>query len=553
MRVSVILKFTRVLMLSRLRSTRRSFVSRSITGRPLLIIVLATILFILALLAGVATVWFLRTGIFSPLEVDQLVVTILGGAPLFLIGFYFTMGLLWELNASAEAESTDSVNWLPISPGEYVTASSLATSYTYSPILMIALGYALPIAAHSSNLPTFLLLVPVALSSSTTGSIGVEILRSGLARTSSAFIKIGGRAMILLRVFGIMLILVLTQILFSGFIIARVIGTVVGGADVAGYVPVLWPTLAMTKALTHDAVSSAFFFIMSLAFLAGLGWAAFSLREKYWVVSPGSLHLSSRGSISRPGRLGRIGFGPTFIALLRREIRSATRRKEVVRLAVIPIIIPVMIGFPFVLSPTPTTNGAAGGGLVSGVLGGPFLFGVGLGSLVLAMTSLGQEGKSFWNLATLPVTASMLIRSKVLFATLVSTIGLGLGATVNLVLFGFSGYSLAAFLLLGMTLIVVEASLGVAVGARFPDFAEGPRPRFVTVTGSIIGSVIGIAMMGVVLSPIAVALALRFLYGITLALSLTLSLSVILGTFLAWACYRLAIPPVQNFLGELPA
>ncbi|HEY5620264.1 MAG TPA: hypothetical protein VIK88_01250, partial [Candidatus Bathyarchaeia archaeon] len=216
MRLPVVLKFARVLMISRLRSTRRSFVSRGLTNRPLLIIVLGTILFIAALLAGVATVWFLRTGNLTPLEIEQLVTTIFGGAPLFLVGFYFTMGLLWELNASAEAESTDAINWLPISPGEYVAASSLSTSYTYSPVLMIALGYAFPVALFSGNMPAFLLLVPVALLSSMTGSVGVEILRSGLARVSTAFSRTGGRSMILLRVLGIMLILVLTQILFSG-------------------------------------------------------------------------------------------------------------------------------------------------------------------------------------------------------------------------------------------------------------------------------------------------------------------------------------------------
>lgn len=552
MRLPVVLKFARVLMISRLRSTRRSFVSRGLTNRPLLIIVLGTILFIAALLAGVATVWFLRTGNLTPLEVEQLVTTIFGGAPLFLVGFYFTMGLLWELNASAEAESTDAINWLPISPGEYVAASSLSTSYTYSPVLMIALGYAFPVALFSDNMPAFLLLIPVALLSSMTGSVGVEIMRSGLARVSTAFNRTGGRSMILLRVLGIMLILVLAQILFSGFIITRVVDTLVAGADVASFVPIFWLTLALTRALVADVVSSAIFLTLGGGFLALLSWVALALRTKYWVVPPGSPHLSSTGSISKPSRLGKIGLGPISIALLKREIRAATRRKEVVRLAVIPIIIPVMIGFPLALSPTPPTN-ASGGGLVSAVLGGPFLFGVGLGALILAMTSLGQEGKSLWNLGALPVTASMLVRAKILFSVLVSTIGLGLGAVVSVLLFGFSYYSLATFALLGITLIIVEASLGVAVGSRFPDFSEGPRPKFVTITGSIIGTIIGLLAMGIMLMPLGLLLTLRFLYGITLPLSFALSASVGLGIVLAWASYKLALLPVQNILNELPA
>lgn len=220
---------------------------------------------------------------------------------------------------------------------------------------------------------------------------------------------------------------------------------------------------------------------------------------------------------------------------------------------VIPIIIPVMIGFPFVFSPAPVADSSSGGGLVSAALGGPFLFGVGLGSLILAMTSLGQEGTTLWNLGALPIAAPMLIRAKIFFAVIVSSIGLVLGALVNLLLRGFSLYGLAAFLLLGLTLIFVESSLGLAIGTRFPDFAEGPRPRFVTVTGTIVGTVVGILVMGVVLSPIGIALVLRFVYGIPLGLSQALALTVALGTLLAWAFYRLAIRPVQNFLDDLPA
>src|SRR2546428_13121207 len=98
-------------MISRLRSTRRTFVSRGFTHRPVLILVLGIVLFFIALLAGIATIAFLSLGRLTSSDIAQLVLTIFGGVPLFLTGFYFTMGLLWELNASSEAESTDAINW----------------------------------------------------------------------------------------------------------------------------------------------------------------------------------------------------------------------------------------------------------------------------------------------------------------------------------------------------------------------------------------------------------------------------------------------------------
>src|SRR2546428_918202 len=90
------------------------------------------------------------------------------------------MGLLWEVNGSTEAESTDAIKWLPITPGEYVAASALSTSYTYSPLLMVAVGYSLPIGILTGNLAGFLVLIPIALLSTSIGSVSVGLLRSAM-------------------------------------------------------------------------------------------------------------------------------------------------------------------------------------------------------------------------------------------------------------------------------------------------------------------------------------------------------------------------------------
>src|SRR2546428_435887 len=378
MRLAVLFKFAKVLMISRLRSTRRSIVSKSITSRPILIALIGIVLFVAGLFFGYETTVFLSFG-GAPLTgpvAHQLVVTIFGGIPLFLIGFYFTMGLLWEVNASTEAESTDAINWLPITPSEYVAASALSTSYTYSPLLMVAFGYSLPIGILTGNLTGFL------------------------------------------------------------------------------------------------ALSVALFLLLS--------YTALSFRAKYWAVTPAAIHFAGAGSVSGPSRLGYLGLSSPSIAMLKREIRSATRRKEVIRLMAIPIIMPIMISFPAIFSPAPSsTSGPAQIDPIFLVI--PFLFGIGLGSLFLGMTSIGQEGRRLWNISTLPVSASMLVKSKLLFTSLVSSIGLGLGAIVSALLLHASILVILGFLGLGLVVILAEASLGIAIGPRFPDFSDGPRPRFVTV------------------------------------------------------------------------
>ncbi len=553
MRLPVLFKFAKVLMISRLRSTRRSIVSRSITSRPILIGLIGIVLFVAALFFGYLTTVFLGSG-GAPLTgpvAHQLVVTIFGGIPLVLVGFYFTMGLLWEVNASTEAESTDAINWLPITPGEYVAASALSTGYTYSPLLMVAFGYALPIGVLTGNLVGFLVLVPIALLSTSVGSVSVEILRSALASASTAFNKLGGRITVIMRILGIILILLVTQLLFSGVFLIQIISSLVGTAAAASFVPVFWPTLAITKLLQSDFLGSAGFLGLSIALFLLLSYIALSLRAKYWAVTPGAIHFAGAGSVSGPSRLGYFGLSSPSIAMLRREIRSATRRKEVVRLMAIPIIMPIMISFPAIFSPAPSsTSGPAQIDPIFLVI--PFLFGIGLGSLFLGMTSIGQEGRRLWNISALPVSASMLVKSKLLFTSLVSSIGLGLGAVVSALLLHASIFVILGFLGLGLVVILAEASLGIAIGSRFPDFSDGPRPRFVTVVGSIIGAVLGIVEMAIMALPIILSFILRTFLSILMPIQFVLALSGAIAGLLAWIAYSMSIKPVDSILSELP-
>src|SRR5947199_6244079 len=227
MRVSVLIKFAKILMLSRLRNTRSSFLSNGITNRPILIALIGSIMFAAGVGFGTATVSFLRGAGASSADIGQIVETLFGGIPIFLIGFFFTMGLLCELNADSASESADSINWLPVSPSEYIFASTLSTSYTYSPLVLVTVGYSLPIGILTGNTAAFLVLLVASVVAAFIGSVTVEILRSLLARASTAFNKVGGRSMIVLRILGVLLMLLFTQTLFSGFLIIRIINSVI--------------------------------------------------------------------------------------------------------------------------------------------------------------------------------------------------------------------------------------------------------------------------------------------------------------------------------------
>lgn len=551
MRFNVLVKFAKILMVSRLRSTRRSFISRGITSRPLLVLLIGVILFVAGLILGIATVFFFTSAGASSVDVNQIVLTVFGGIPIFLIGFYFTMGLLWELNASSESESTDIINWLPISPSEYVFASSISTIYTYSPLVMVSIGYTLPIGFLTGNLLALSLLIPVTLLAASIGSVSVEILRSMLARASTAFTRLGGRTVILFRIFGVILILLFTQLLFNGFLLVRIISSLVGTVAAAAAIPIFWPTLSVTHLLGADPLGSAGFLSLSIGFFLALAYLSLHLRARFWVTSPPSLRFSSSAAISGVSKFRKFGLSTASIALVKREIRSATRRKEIVRLIAIPIILPVMVSFPVIFSPAPTSG--TGPSQINPIfLAGPLLFGVGLGVLFLGMTSIGQEGRRLWNLSSLPVSAAVIVRSKILFTTIIGTVGLVLGLAVTVLFFHLSILDALVFLGLGVTVVLAEASLGVAVGSRYADFSEGPRPRFVTVIGSIIGSILGIIEMLLMSSPIVLFGVLRILFGVPFSLPLSLLVTGLLGLLFSWIGYEASVHPAESILSEPP-
>ncbi len=172
--------------------------------------------------------------------------------------------------------------------------------------------------------------------------------------------------------------------------------------------------------------------------------------------------------------------------------------------------------------------------------------------MFLGMTEMGQEGKSIWALSALPVSARMLVRTKILFTSIVSSIGLILAGVVTVLGLKLPLYSLATFLGLGLITILAEASVGMAVGSKFADFSEGPRPRFVSITGSIIGSVLGLVAMVIMVAPVGIALVLAFLSRGSPALPLALPASGVLGLLIAWIGYKFSIKPVALILRELP-
>ena len=139
---------------------------------------------------------------------------------------------------------------------------------------------------------------------------------------------------------------------------------------------------------------------------------------------------------------------------------------------------------------------------------------------MISSISFGQEGKSVINIYVLPVSPREVFRAKLFVSLLLSLSALvGLFAAVSLAA-GLGGPDALVVLVMGILLTIEENFVGIGFGARYPDFQERPRPRFV--------------------EPIAILLAILLGFGLTLVGALPIILNAVLSPPVNLYYYTLA-------------
>jgi len=163
----------------------------------------------------------------------------------------------------------------------------------------------------------------------------------------------------------------------------------------------------------------------------------------------------------------------------------------------------------------------------------------------VTMSAVGQEGRAFWILRSLPLPMW-----KVLAIKLVLRLGLGLATMAVLTGLVFAISPLPPLpiedqlLPLAITMVVLALILsgmwGLATGARFPNFTASRANQYVGVGASLAGTFGSMAIGGTLmlsLLPLKIAALRGVLWFLPLAI-FAFWLGVVL-VYLAWACWHL--------------
>jgi len=541
-------QLTKVLTYSQLRATSRIRGRLDFLRRPSAILLIDTVAFVGAFLVAQKLASIFTTTTLTSMG-SSLAVQVMVDLPIFLMFLVMLSGLLWELSYSFSFTSTDMINHLPITATEYVLASSASVAFSYSVYVAVGLGGALGLALQFGLIYAWVMTVLMSLVGVLIGALGIEALRAFTNRASSLLYKRSGRAVMILRLVVLIAVFVFFQLIFNPTIMLSLLGSIAGSVQGALYFPLVWPSLAVASFLQDNLLSASLYAFLTFLLGGFFFLACARLRQAYWMPMPVSVKLSTATYEPRAGFLSRLGLNPAESAIVKKDFRSLSRRREMARFLAIPILIVASMLIPSLMS----TQGspASSAGIMFWFFS--LTFGVTFFALFTSMISVGQEGSAVWNLYSSPLLPREFVRAKV-SANIILSLPIAIAFWVGITLLGHTSFKASlAFLLVLAALILAESFVGLMLGVKYPDFGETIRSRFIRLTGMLTGMLLGMAIAGAILAPYGLYVLFKLQWlDRNIYFAVACFTSLILTALISAIAYRACVSSTKKLLAGLP-
>jgi len=340
----------------------------------------------------------------------------------------------------------------------------------------------------------------------------------------------------------------------------RLLEIVAGGQRMLWFIPYLWPGITLSYFASGLVLETALLSLASIVFLYALFLAAVWSNNRFGLYELPAIRVSRGEYIPRVGMLGRFGFSPLEVAMMKKDFRAFTRRHELMYIFIVPIVAGVM---PLIstVSAGPGTPMPPG----SAHLLTSFLFayltllpatimGVALGSMMV-----GLEGGSVWYVYSSPITARSLVKAKYSFVVLFS-LAVTLVCSLVAGLLTAPSIRIAALCLVEAPLVIFSLGMvSVSFGIRGADFRELPRPRMIKPMWSFINGLVCIVFALAVVSPLIPYALKLFLESVQAPAVISLPLpeaylyaavpiSGVIACVVTYAFYRIALKNAERFL-----
>ncbi len=444
--------------------------------------------------------------------------------------------------------------WLPITWEEHTLASTLANLIGVPLASLILFSSAIAtVSVYLETTPLAILTIFALLASALLASTTTEIFRILQVRLIGAVYKSTGKAAIWVRFLGSMLFLIGFYVVWFAFTSGTgsiaLIEAVAGAQQAVWFVPYVWLGMVLAAFVSGLLAQTVIFSLASLLFILILFYLAVKLNARFGLYEPPAITVSRGVYAPKVGFLGKLGFSSLEAAVIRKDFKAFTRRRELMYVFIMPLVVILMPLMQYLgLSGRPVTPEPS-----------RFLFALillapaAIMAVMLGLMIIGEEGGSVWLFFSSPITARSLVKCKYAFVIIFSCIVTLVCGVIGILVARPSPDIAMALLIESMLLIFALGAVSLGAGIKGADFTEVPRPRMVRPLTVLVYGLLCLVLASAIFSPLLLhAVAMGYIpVPVSLPkidLYVAVSLSAVIALVVTFVFYRIALKNAEEFL-----
>ncbi len=442
--------------------------------------------------------------------------------------------------------------WLPITWEEHTLASTIAhlIGVPLASIILFSSAIA-TVSIYLQTTPLAVLTIFAMLASAFLASTTTEIFRVMQTRLTGAVYKTSGKAAIWVRFLGSLLFLMIFYVVWfaltpGGGSIA-LIEMVAGAQEAIWFIPYVWLGMALASFMSGMLAQTVIFSLATLLFILVLFYVAVKLNARFGLYEPPAITVSRGVYVPKASLLGKFGFSSLEAAVIRKDFKAFTRRRELMYVFIMPLV--------FILVPFMQYLGVYGTPVAPG--GSRFLFAWillapgAVMALMLGTIIIGEEGGSVWLFFSSPLTARSLVKCKYAFVIIFSCIVTLVCGAIGILIARPSPDITIALIIESVLLIFALGAVSLGAGIKGADFTEVPRPRMVRPLTVLVYGLLCMVLALAILSPlIPYAVTMMNLPVSLPKINLYIAISISAGIALVatFVFYKIALKNAEDFL-----
>jgi hypothetical protein len=471
--------------------------------------------------------------------------------PTLVLIYSLVFTFMQQIQRSGARFTVQAPYWLPITWNEHTLASLLANLIGFPLISIAFIAPALITVSFFTDQVAFMVLTSLsALAAAFMASAITEILRTVQVRFIGAVTKSSGRGAVWVRFAGSLLFFIVFYIVYftltSGTGAIVFVQTIASTQSAVWFMPFFWLGMFLYSFVGGMLWQTLAFLGLSLLFVLCLFYAAVLLNKRFGLYEPPSITVSRGIYAPRVGLLGRLGFSTTEAALVRKDVKAFTRRRELMFVFVLPLVI--------ILFPVLQTVGAMGqeNPFTAPILVLPLIFLMPSAILAIFLGSImiGEEGEAMWRIYSSPISAKSVVKSKYFFIILLSTLVITATGIVGIVAFHPSIRATIVAFAESFLLMFALSAISLTIGIKGSDFRELPRPRMIRPEWSLINMVACFAAALTILAPFIPYALTIIAWMPTVDLYQATAVSAAISIVITLISYRMALRSAGELLAK---